>query len=478
MIKKFIPIFFLLIFYFCVPFPVVAFDGIEDGSSAVREVMNYIYDYHISEPDTKLLTESAIKGMVDALNDPYTEYLSPEDLKEWNDRLDAKYIGIGIELELGEKYPVVTRVIEDSPADKSGILAKDEIIIINGKDASGWPLPELIKELRGSAYSEVFLSIRRAGNQQLEFKVKRGNVSEPDCFWEILLEKIGYIRIDAFGNDTAEEFKTALKEMEKADVKGLILDLRFNGGGYIQTAEEMASFLLPPGQVIFTTIDRYNIKKVHKTPSKHDYYFFPMVILINNYSASASEVFAAAMADHKIAKLVGTRSFGKGVIQTLIPLETGGALKLTTGSYLTPNGESINNKGLTPDRIVSTPEMQLVVARWLVSGKNPRQVKFAIDGKGIFLDGEKILEKADILKIENDFYIPFRPALEALGYTVEWRAGEGDIFVYGNNQHFLLPVNNNGLITREGLTYAKTDVFNSLNLDEYQEGNFIILENK
>jgi len=477
-IGKLFSVFFLLIFCFCIPFQASAFDSVENGAGAVQEVMDYIYCHHISRPDVDELTEGAIKGMIDKLNDPYTEYLSSDELNSWMNDLDGKYSGIGVELESGKPYPVVTRIINDSPAAKSGLLVNDEIIEINGRDISGQPLPAVVEEIRGPGGSEVVLSVRRTGNQEFDFRIKRGNVTEPSCTWRLLPDNIGYIYIHIFSGGTAKEFQTVLDEMQKAKIKGLILDLRGNSGGYLQAAEDMAANLLPPNQLIVTTVDRNGKKEDYKTPSKQVYFSFPAVILINGYTASAAEVFAGAMADHKIAKLVGTRSYGKGLIQALAPLETGGALKLTIASYLTPNGKSINQKGLYPDQVVSTPELQLVAARWLVSGKNPRQVKFALNGQGVFLDGEKILEQANTLKIESDFYLPLRPALEALGYMVEWKTGERSIFVTGKNGEFLLPANMNSLINREGTIYAGTDVFKTLDLNIFQENNFFILENK
>lgn len=475
--KKIILLLIALLFCFCAPVPAAqAFETVDQGIGATHEIMQYIYNHHINHPGVDGLTEGAIRGMIETLNDPYTEYLNPENLSNFVSSLDGGFSGIGVELEAQELYPVVTRVIADSPAAQAGLRAGDQIIKVDGKDLAGRSLPEVVEKIRGPQGSLVNLTIRRPGAEEFQVEIKRAEVAGPTCEWRVLPENVGYIYIHTFGARTVQEFKGALAELQKAGIKGLILDLRNDPGGYLQAAVDIAGSFLPSGKLVVTTLDRDGDREEYKTTGQADRFNLPLVILINYYSASAAEVLAGALADHRVAVLVGTRSYGKGVVQVVIPLQAGGALKMTIARYLTPQGVSIDQNGLLPDRPVSTPELQIVIARQLINSRQTRQIKFAVDGSGVVLDGEKINGRWALLQWENEFYLPLRFTLEAIGYEVKWREPTRDIAVKGKGKEFFLPLNGKNLLIRDGVAYLKTDFFGSTGVKVYQKGTDLILE--
>jgi len=322
----------------------------------------------------------------------------------------------------------------------------------------------------------VRLTIRRAGASQFDVEVKRVAIAGPTCQWRVVGGNVGYIYVHTFGTRTAREFQEALEELRKAGVKGLILDLRNDPGGYLQAAVDIAGCFLPSGKLVVTTEDRDGDRQEYKTAGTSAGYNLPLVILINGYSASAAEVLAGALADYQVATLVGTRSYGKGVVQAVIPLQAGGALKMTIARYLTPRGISIDKNGLKPDRVVSTPELQVVVARQLIDAQETRQLKFAADGKGVFIDGEKIAAGPAPLLLENEIYLPLRFTLEAIGYEVEWRESTGVIAIKGGDKKFFFSASEQTLLLKDGRAYLKADFFRLIKANIYQEAGYIILD--
>ncbi|MCL6447606.1 MAG: PDZ domain-containing protein [Armatimonadetes bacterium] len=482
MSKKILPVMMLtvlVLFCFFTPVPAAqAFENVEQGIGAMHEIMEYIYNHHLSRPEVDGLTEGAIRGMIETLQDPYTEYLSPENLSKFVSSLDGGFSGIGVELEAQEPYPVVTRVIAGSPAAQAGLRAGDQIRQVDGEDLAERPLPEVVEKIRGPQGSPVRLTIRRPGAGEFTVEIKRAEVVGPTCEWRMLPENAGYIYIHTFGTRTAEEFKGALAELQKAGLKGLILDLRNDPGGYLQAAVDIAGCFLPPGKLVVTTLDRDGDREEYKTAGEGNSFTLPLVVLINQYSASAAEVLAGALADHRAAVLLGTRSYGKGVVQAVIPLQAGGALKMTIARYLTPQGVSIDQNGLLPDRLVSTPELQLILARQLINFRETRQIRFAVDGSGVVLDGEKVGNRWIPLRSQegNEFYLPLRFTLEAIGYEVKWQESTGEIAVKGKGREFFFPLNGKNLLVSDGTAYLKTDFFRLIGVRIYQQGDELILE--
>ncbi len=303
------------------------------------------YLYEVSDED---LRDGELKGMVAALKDPYSEYLTEEDLKEMNQETSGSFYGIGFTVYKNENNQIeVVSPIKDTPADRAGIKSKDIVVKVNGKNYTGDEMKEAIKVIKGEKGSTVHLTIYRPSTKKtLEMDVERAEI-KIETVISHKIENLGYIGIIQFNDHTDEEFKTHLDELQKQNVKGLIIDLRGNPGGTVSSVVKIADMLLPEGTIV-SAKDK-NHKIVFEYKSDKDQYDKPIVVLINEGSASASEILSGAIKDFNRGKLVGVKSFGKGIVQTVFPFQDGTGVKLTTSEYFTPSGENIHNIGIKPD---------------------------------------------------------------------------------------------------------------------------------
>lgn len=303
------------------------------------------YLYEVSDED---LRDGELKGMVAALKDPYSEYLTEEDLKEMNQETSGSFYGIGFTVYKNENNQIeVVSPIKDTPADRAGIKSKDIVVKVNGKNYTGDEMKEAIKVIKGEKGSKVHLTIYRPSTKKtLEMDVERAEI-QIETVISHKIENLGYIGIIQFNDHTDEEFKTHLDELKKQNVKGLIIDLRGNPGGTVSSVVKIADMLLPEGTIV-SAKDK-NHKIVFEYKSDKDQYDKPIVVLINEGSASASEILSGAIKDFNRGKLVGVKSFGKGIVQTVFPFQDGTGVKLTTSEYFTPSGENIHNIGIKPD---------------------------------------------------------------------------------------------------------------------------------
>lgn len=303
------------------------------------------YLYEVSDED---LRDGELKGMVAALKDPYSEYLTEEDLKEMNQETSGSFYGIGFTVYKNENNQIeVVSPIKDTPADRAGIKSKDIVVKVNGKNYTGDEMKEAIKVIKGEKGSKVHLTIYRPSTKKtLEMDVERAEI-KIETVISHKIENLGYIGIIQFNDHTDEEFKTHLDELKKQNVKGLIIDLRGNPGGTVSSVVKIADMLLPEGTIV-SAKDK-NHKIVFEYKSDKDQYDKPIVVLINEGSASASEILSGAIKDFNRGKLVGVKSFGKGIVQTVFPFQDGTGVKLTTSEYFTPSGENIHNIGIKPD---------------------------------------------------------------------------------------------------------------------------------
>ncbi len=317
------------------------------------EVLDLVERNYVQEVEPKKIIYGAIDGMLKAL-DPHSSFLKPEDYKELQIETKGSFSGIGIEIAIKDGILTVVAPIEGTPADKAGLKANDKIIKIEDKSTKNMSLTQAVKLLRGPKGSKVTISIYREGwNQLKEVTIVRDVIPLKSVRSKLLEEGYGYVRISSFQNHTARDLAKALKELEKdGGLKGLVLDLRNNPGGLLDQAVKVADEFLEKGLIVYTDGRRKDqMLKFNATPNTrhHDY---PLVVLVNGGSASASEIVAGALQDHKRAIIMGTQTFGKGSVQTIIPIDGNAAVRLTTALYYTPSGRSIQAKGITPDIIV------------------------------------------------------------------------------------------------------------------------------
>lgn len=306
---------------------------------------------YVDEQDPKDLIYGSLKGMLSSL-DPHSQFLDPEEYTELKTETKGKFGGLGIEISIRDGLLTVITPIEDTPAWKEGVKAGDRIVKIEDELTKDITLSEAVKKLRGKPGSAVNITVLRESEYKiLEFKITREIIHIQDVKnIQILKDDIGYIRLAEFREDSAEEFNKALNQLESLGAKNLVLDLRNNPGGLLNVAIKITEEFIPEGQIIVSTKGRRASQNTETLSTNTDHVVtWPIVVLLNEGSASGSEILAGALKDHNRAIILGTTSFGKGSVQSVIPLPDGSGLRLTTSKYFTPSGESIHGKGIKPD---------------------------------------------------------------------------------------------------------------------------------
>lgn len=325
-----------------------------DDIALFGRVINFIEKQYVEKVNTKELVYGAIKGMLETL-DPHSNFMPPEVYKQLKTDTAGKFGGLGIEVWVN-KDGVLTVItpMEGTPAWKAGIKPGDKILKINGETTKGMSIVEATTKIRGDVGSEVRFTVQRDGVvKPLEFKMKRVSIDVKSVKNELLEERYGYIRLNHFQEKSSQEVKAALKKMESKDkLKGLILDLRNNPGGLLDEAVEVTNLFVDDGVIVSTIGRSKDDKDVKYAKSGVARLDFPIVVLVNGSSASAAEIVAGALKDHKRALVAGSKTFGKGSVQTVIPLAEDVGLKLTIARYYTPSGISIQAKGIEPDIVL------------------------------------------------------------------------------------------------------------------------------
>ncbi len=322
------------------------------------ETWNIVHEQYVDQPvDDLALMRGAIRGMLEALGDKHTSYMDPEEFKEANEALSGEYEGIGAYVDVSGEYLTIISPISGSPAEAAGLRPGDQIIAINGEDMTGIN-PEIVrKKVLGPAGTTVTLTIRRGDQPPFDVTITRARIVIRSVEGKMLEGGFAYVKLSTFGDKTTRELDETLKTLMAENPRGLILDLRNNGGGYLTTAVEVASQFLPRGAIVLYEQYGSGERDEYRSQGGGRAVEIPMVVLINEGSASASELVAGALRDHQRALLVGVVSYGKGSIQNWVPLSNDqGAVRVTIAKWLTPNGRTIHNIGLLPDVYVSITE--------------------------------------------------------------------------------------------------------------------------
>ena len=324
----------------------------------LKRIKSTINKYYLwkDDIDESKLEEGAVKGYVEGLGDEYTEYIPADEMEEYTENITGNFVGIGIYMvaDSSSNRVVVYYPIPNSPAEKAGIKAGDQIISVDGTEYTSDDFNSIADYIKGEAGTTVKLEIERNG-ERMSFEIKREKINTNPITTEILENNIGYLKLPSFDEGTASDFEEKVKELQQKGAKSIIIDLRNNGGGIVNEATDIADMLLEKGKTIISTTDNKDKKEI--TYSKNDAKFtMPVVVLVNSNSASASEILACSLQDNERAKIVGTKTFGKGIIQTLLSLNDGSGLKITTEEYYTPKGTTIHKVGIVPDEVVTLPE--------------------------------------------------------------------------------------------------------------------------
>ncbi len=320
--------------------------------SSVEQAYDALKEDYDGELDSAKLMDGLKQGLAQSTGDPYTEYLSAEKAKEFDDELNGTFSGIGAELSKDQSAIVVVSPIAGFPAEKAGLKSKDIIFKINDEIATDLTISEAVNKIRGQVGTKVKLKVVRGGSQELDFEITREQITVPSVESEIIDGNIGYLKVSRFAEDTTDLAQQAALKFKQASVKGVILDLRNDPGGLLPASVDLASLWLPKGKLVLQERRGDTVIRTYESKGYATLQGIPTVVLINEGSASASEIAAGALKDNEAAKLIGVKSFGKGSVQQLARLPDGGVLKITIARWYTPNGKNIDKEGITPDQEV------------------------------------------------------------------------------------------------------------------------------
>ena len=348
----------------------------QDTNEKLEKIQDILDKNFYFDQDDQAKQDGIIKGYMEALDDPYSVYYTQEEYAKFMEDTDGEYVGVGVQVSQSVDTNIITIVkVFDGPAKEAGIEAEDVITKVDGKDVSDMELDNVVDMIRGEEDTNVTITVYRSSDSKdHEYTMPRRKVENPTVEYKMLSDNIGYISVSSFYEVTAVQFIDAVGKLNGDGMDGLIVDLRDNGGGLLDIAVEMLDFMLPAGKIVYTedkdgnVIDSYN--------STDDQQFTkPLVVLVNGYSASASEIFAGAIKDYGIGTLVGTNTYGKGIVQRMFPLDDGSAIKVTISKYFTPKGNDIHKIGIKPDVEVEFDSKAYKDS----DGENDNQLNAAID---------------------------------------------------------------------------------------------------
>lgn len=316
------------------------------------KVWDYIKNKYAGDVNEVDLFYGSLKGMVNALEDPYSKYLPPKKSKEFSKNLSGEFSGIGAEVGIRENQLTIIAPLEGSPAQKAGIKAGDKVLAINGEDTKGLSLEKAVQKIRGEKGTEVTLTVIHKNKEEPEdIAIKRDKINIPTVDWEMKEDNLAYLQIKYFNQNTWSQFNQAVEEIKQKPTKGIILDLRSNPGGFLKTSIDVASEWVREG-VIVSQGKNGDINKRFKTKGSHRLAGIPTVVLVNEGTASGAEIVAGALKDHNAGTVIGKQTFGKGSVQDLKIFPDGSSVKLTIAKWHTPSGDVIHEQGIKPNKVL------------------------------------------------------------------------------------------------------------------------------
>jgi len=414
-----------------------------ESAEQVEEIRGLLERYHLSRPDEDTLNRAAIEGMIYALGDPYTEYLPPEEWEAYQRDLEQEIVGIGVYMTNQNQSVLITDVIPNSPAERAGIQPGDVIVEVDG--AAVKTTDDARDRLLGKAGTTVNVVLLRDG-REIRVRVTRQLIRLASVSGQPMGDGIGYMALTGFTSDSPERFAERLEQLEKGGLKALIVDLRNNGGGYIEAAQEIASHFIRNG-VLAHMINRDGKDtplSVSGTPRP-----YPVVLLVNEATASAAELFAGALQDYGAAKLVGRKTYGKGVTQLLIPLSFGGVLKVTTQEYLTPDNRKVEGIGLTPDVVVQGPAAQLAAAYRAAGGKT-MQINYVMGN--VTINGVRTRQPNAVYNHNGAWYVNGHFAAAVLGAELSYDANTRTVNMTRDGRTLSIRIDDQRLNVQNGLS--------------------------
>lgn len=348
----------------------------KETNEKLEDIQDIISKNFYFEDDEQQMQDGIIKGYMEGLDDPYSVYYTAEEYASFMEDTEGEYVGIGVQVSQDADTKVITVVkVFDGPAKEAGMLAEDVITEVDGEDISDQDIDTVVDKMRGVEGTEVTVTVYRSSDgQDHDLTMERRKVENPTVEYKMLDNNIGYIEVSSFYEVTGDQYIAAVEDLEKQGMEGLIVDLRNNGGGLLDTAVNMLDYMLPAGKLVYTEDKEGNVTSEY-TSTDDEQFTKPLAVLVNGYSASASEIFAGAIKDYGTGTLVGTNTFGKGIVQRMFPLDDGSAIKLTIAKYFTPNGNDIHEVGIKPD-----VEVELDADAYRDSnGEKDNQLQAAVD---------------------------------------------------------------------------------------------------
>jgi len=438
----------LLALVLILPFPTAVYAADEaTGEDLFHEIIHLLKNYHLSGISERELLEAAINGMIERIGDPYTEYMTPNEWDQYSNSIEQQYVGIGIRLEQDANGVYAVEVFPESPAEEAGILFGDYIVAVNGQSTAGKTTSEIVSMIAGEENTTVMVTISRSGKEST-YTLTRRSIQIPTVEGKWFEERYGYIRISSFSKDADEKFEELMIKMKGKNVQGLVIDVRGNPGGYLDTVAYIAAEFIDNGPVMYSR--NKNGLESPITVTGGYTVDFPVVILVNESSASGSEVLAGALQDYQAAKVIGTRTYGKGSVQSLYNLSNGGVLKVTTQEYMTPKRKKVNGVGITPDIVVQGSLPQLITAFREVGMTNltiqAGLGKLTINGVN-FNDSLAYVTKGDRV------YVHSRVLGALAGLNVEWDGKNSQVLMQGEARRLAFDAKSPSVHQEKGLTY-------------------------
>ena len=428
------------------PVEVQAAESKGRSQAELKEAYELISRFHVSGKQLDPSSYSSVDEMIASLGDPYTEFFDEDEMQQFMNSIDLNYAGIGMRIGQDDGGYVVVETFQNSPAREAGLLSGDYIVAINGTKTEHLALHEVSYGIRGPEGMPVYLTVNRDG-QLIEVKIVRKMINLPEVEGGILDGGIGYLSLSSFSSDADENFAFILNDFKKIGIKGLVIDLRDNGGGLLDTAQQIAKQFIPEG-VLMHVKDRY--KEGEVTIANGTSVEFPVVILVNGNSASASEVLAGALQDYGKAKIVGQKTYGKGSVQVLYQMYTGGVLKLTVQEYYTPNKKPVDQVGIEPDI-----EVEGVIAQLIYAARDAGLQDFRLELKkhSYLLNGMEFFDDTPLRQIGGSHYVQARALAALVNAPVGWNEtlhgleiGSGDSVHTFTQENGLMIVNGTGYI--------------------------------
>lgn len=420
--------------------------AVADTPEQAKEVRQLLLDYHYNKPSADSLASDDIDQMIATLNDPWTQFFDAKEWESFNSALEQTFVGVGIVMRQDKGGVYIDDVIAGSPADSAGLLPGDLMVMADGKSVIGSSSSEIQQLLLGQEGELASLSVKRDG-KRIDFIIMRQKLSLPVVTTKLFGDGVGYLALSGFTSDAAEKVKAGLAELEKQNITSLVFDLRGNGGGYVDAAQKIASLFIKDG-VLAHMVDRDG----DDTPlvvkgAKKDY---PVVMLVNGNTASASELLSGALQDYGVARLVGAKTYGKGVVQSIVSLQSGGVLKLTVQQYFTPKGRTVNKVGLTPDIPVDDPASQLIEAYRAAGG---HKVVLSALNDVVTMEGIRTAEPSAALKdAKGVWYVNIRLGASIAGAKFKYDATKRLFTLTKGKVVYTVKSNDPHLVVKNGRT--------------------------